>query len=99
MLSTQENQAFLTLNGIQTMSAQYSNLLFALPELEQLGIDVLRISPQSHHTEKVIDIFHQCLIKQEDISTGMEKLQRLTPMGTCNGYWHGEAGMRGVSNF
>lgn len=93
LLSTQENQAFLTLNGIQTMSAQYCNLLFSLPEFERLHIEVLRISPQSHHTEKVIDIFHKCLTKQEDVLQSMEKLQRLTPVGMCNGYWHGQAGM------
>lgn len=93
LLSTQENDAFLTLNGIQTMSAQYCNLLFSLPEFERLNIEVLRISPQSHHTEKVIDIFYHCLTKQQDISTGMEKLHRLTPVGICNGYWHGQAGM------
>jgi len=99
LLSTQENQAFLTLNGIQTLSAHYCNLLFALHEFEQLGVEVLRISPQSHHTEKVIDIFHHCLTKQIDLSDGIKKLQRLTPTGNCNGYWHGQAGLKCLPDF
>jgi hypothetical protein len=38
--------AFLTINGIQTMSAQTYNLLAQMPELLAMGIDIVRISPQ-----------------------------------------------------
>src|ERR1019366_10738355 len=45
-LATREGQPFLTLNGIQTQSAQTYNLVRELGELSPLGVDVLRISPQ-----------------------------------------------------
>jgi collagenase-like PrtC family protease len=87
-LSSQDDKPFLTLNGIQTQSARSYNLLPALDEMKSLGVDVLRISPQSRHTEKVIEIFHRCL--QDGVT---ESLSRLMPMGACDGYWYGHAGM------
>ena len=87
LLSTQENEPFLALNGIQTVSAKTCNLLTELPLLKQLKVDVLRISPQSTFTEKIVDAFHKAL-NDESLSD----LSRYTPLGTCNGYWHGTSG-------
>jgi collagenase-like PrtC family protease len=87
-LSSQDDKPFLTLNGIQTQSARSYNLLSALDEMKSLGVNVLRISPQSRHTDKVIEIFHRCL--QEGVTEG---LSRLMPQGTCDGYWYGGTGM------
>ncbi len=92
-LSSQEDQAFLTLNGIQTQSAQTYNLLPVLAEIKAMGVHVLRISPQSRHTNKVIDIFHRGLQESESVSEGMARLERLMPMGACDGYWYGKAGI------
>ncbi|MDM8564228.1 U32 family peptidase [Candidatus Halobeggiatoa sp. HSG11] len=92
-LFSQDNKPFLTLNGIQTQSAYTYNLLSVLPDIISLNVDVLRISPQSFHTEKVIEVFKNCLQKPEIISDEITKLQRITPIGSCDGYWHGNAGM------
>jgi hypothetical protein len=56
-------------------------------------VDVLRISPQSSHTETVIRLFHACL--QGDCSTdeAEKELTGLMLIGPCDGYWHGGAGM------
>lgn len=94
-LFSQDNKPFLTLNGIQTQSAYTFNLLSVLPDIISLGVDVLRISPQSHHTEKVIEIFNDCLQEPEAIPDGLTKMQHLMPMGSCDGYWYGTAGMDG----
>jgi hypothetical protein len=45
-LRTREGQPFLTINGIQTMSAQTCNLLAQVPEMLAMGVEVVRISPQ-----------------------------------------------------
>jgi len=92
-LSSQEDKAFLTLNGIQTQSACTYNLLPALTEIKGMGVEVLRISPQSRHTEKVIEIFHDCLMDQNNMTGGMNQLQRLIPTESCDGYWYGGKGM------
>jgi len=94
MLSTQENEKFLVLNGIQTQSAKTSNLILDLDELHQLNVDVLRISPASRHTEKIIDLFYKTLHESYPAKSANAELQKLMPAGgSCNGYWHGANGM------
>ncbi|MEN8108296.1 MAG: U32 family peptidase [Pseudomonadota bacterium] len=93
LLSTREDESFLVLNGIQTQSARTLNLISELDDLKQLQVDVLRISPQSRHTESIIEAFHACLLDSADIPEAVTELGKLMPVGPCNGYWHGEAGM------
>ncbi len=94
LLSTQEKEPFLTLNGIQTQSAKTSNLITELDDLIQHNVDVLRISPPSQHSEKIIDIFYQCLHHGYPLEQANNELQALMPTGgQCNGYWHGSSGM------
>ncbi|VAW78816.1 Uncharacterized peptidase U32 family member YhbV [hydrothermal vent metagenome] len=93
LLSTREDEAFLTLNGIQTQSAKTCNLVKDVDELVKLGVDVLRISPQSRHTERVIEIFRQTLNNTLSAQRAHTDLLPLAPEGYCDGYWHGTAGM------
>jgi len=92
MLATQEDQEFLVLNGIQTQSALTHQVLEQLPELEALGVDVLRISPQFDHTMEIIDIF-DAACNNKELSKLTDKLLELLPMGACNGYLVGQSGM------
>jgi O2-independent ubiquinone biosynthesis protein UbiV len=78
-LGTQEGQPFLAMNGIQTQSASRCNLLGELPGLCSLGVDVLRISPVSRHTERVIETFHHCLRQPADLPRGIAELGRAQP--------------------
>src|SRR3546814_12771547 len=57
LLPTRESQPFLVLNGIQTQSALVYNLINELQEMRDLGVDVLRISPQSQHTAQIAGLF------------------------------------------
>lgn len=93
MLRTQEDEPFLVLNGIQTQSARTHNLVNELDQLAGLGIDVLRISPQSSNTEQIIDTFHRCLQGRLTVEAAGNELQKLLLSGECDGYWHGQAGM------
>ena len=93
LLSTREEQPFLVLNGIQTQSARTLNLIGELDDLAALGVDVLRISPQSRHTEAIIRAFHACLHDRAAIPASITALDGFMPVGSCNGYWHGDAGM------
>lgn len=93
MLKTREDESFLVLNGIQTQSAKTQNLICDINDFIDLGINVLRISPQSRNTQQVIDIFDKCLrgkISSDDAETS---LQKYIMSGECDGYWHGQAGM------
>jgi len=96
-LSTREGQAFLTINGIQTQSAQTYNLLPELAELRALGVDVLRISPQAEGTETVVAAFADCLRGVREPITAAAALNVALPQGACNGYWQGQPGLRQVA--
>lgn len=96
LMSTREDQAFLCLNGIQTQSAQTQSLLAQLPALSELGVEVLRISPQSQHTVKIIDVFDRCRRGELPPDEGDRTLERYMPVGPCDGYWHGRAGLAQV---
>ncbi len=93
MLKAQDDTRFLALNGIQTQSAHTFNLLPELERMRELGVDVIRISPQSRFTDKIVDIFHRCLQREMSLEEGSTKLAPLLLVGACDGYWHGDAGM------
>ena len=87
LVNTREAQAFLTLNGIQTMSAQTSSLLAQMPELMAQGIDAVRISPQSAHTFDIVDAFDRARKGEPAADEGI-----WAPAGLVNGFWFGRAG-------
>lgn len=92
ILKTREDQDFLVLNGIQTQSALTHQVLESIPRLKELGVDVLRISPQSKHSFEIIEIFNTAL-KNPDPASQLQDLIDLLPLGACNGYLHEQAGM------
>jgi collagenase-like PrtC family protease len=88
-LKTREGQPFLTINGIQTMSAQSYNLLDEVPDMLKMGIDIIRISPQPQHMTAIIDAFDAARhgqITNPDTSEWDAE-------GLVNGYWFGDAGI------
>jgi collagenase-like PrtC family protease len=93
LLKTREDESFLVLNGIQTQSARTQNLIADIDDFISLGIDVLRISPQSQHTDKIIRLYHDCLHGDKSCSDAEAELRKYMPSGECDGYWHGQPGM------
>ena len=87
LVNTREGQAFLTLNGIQTMSAQTFSLLAQMPELLAHGIDAVRISPQPVHTFDIVDAFDRARGGQAAMDDG-----NWAAAGLVNGFWFGRAG-------
>lgn len=92
-LGTQEGEGFLTLNGIQTQSGLVCNLLTELSALEKLGVDVVRLSPQSQHMEQVITAFHDVIQGNAEPESAQKELSAVVGEEYCNGYWFGEPGM------
>jgi collagenase-like PrtC family protease len=93
LLETKESQAFLTINGIQTQSALVHTLIHALEDLRGLGVDVVRLSPQSRSMDQVVSAFRAVLDGRESADAAHQRLVPLMPAGPCNGYWHGRAGL------
>ncbi len=97
LLSTQESKPFLTLNGVQTQSAETCNLVAELPEMQRFGVDVARISPQSSGTFEIAEIFRAVLDGALDPHSASARLAAYAPHKSCNGYWYGRPGMDWVN--
>ncbi|KAA3622017.1 MAG: U32 family peptidase [Proteobacteria bacterium] len=93
-LATQEGQPLFAFNGIQTQSAQTCDLAPHVDVLVRLGVDRIRISPQSGHTGDVVDAFRAALDGDPEPA---RRLRRVMPVGPCDGYWRGEPGMLDTS--
>ena len=91
-VKTQEGDSFAQINGIQTQSAKVSNLFDRWKELQEAGIDVLRIVPVSAvDTIKAVNQLAAMMQGSE------ESEERLTGnYEFCNGYWLGVEGMKYV---
>jgi collagenase-like PrtC family protease len=93
LLQTRESKPFLILNGIQTQSSLVYNLLGDMAEMQALGVDVLRISPQSQHIEHVIELFDGARAGRFGSAEAMQRLTEWMPAEACNGYWNGKPGL------
>jgi len=91
VLATRDGEDFLVLNGIQTLSARSHHALNAVGELRRLGVDVLRVSPQSIVTFEVLDLFDAAR-SGGDAAELAARLEALLPGGVCSGYLYGRAG-------
>jgi collagenase-like PrtC family protease len=90
---TQEDAPFLTLNGIQTQSAQTHSLLGELDEVVARGAEVLRLSPQSVQMTRVIEAFDDVRHGRTAAAEASRRIAPFVPGGVCDGYWRGEAGI------
>jgi collagenase-like PrtC family protease len=93
LLNTQDDQRFLALNGIQTQSALTYALLDEIDDMRSLGVDLLRISPQSMHTLAIARAFHDALNKRRPTGDIEKELISYMPSGPCDGYWAGRPGL------
>ena len=89
-LKTREGQPFLSINGIQTMSAQNYCLLAEVPTMRELGIDIVRISPQKAAISEIIAAFDSAR-RGENPAVDT---QNWSENGLVDGYWFGDAGIR-----
>ncbi|MEJ2619851.1 MAG: U32 family peptidase [Candidatus Thiodiazotropha sp.] len=88
LLSTQDGDALLAINGIQTVSAKSCNLLPELAEIKRLQVDILRISPQYRNTDKIVNAYAHTLAGDQ-----AEDLEQYIPLSSCDGFWHGNSGI------
>jgi collagenase-like PrtC family protease len=94
LVNSQDNEPFLVFNGIQTQSAATSNLLTEIAQMVEMGVDVIRLSPQSRGMAEIVTAFHTVLEQPELVQQQLANIARFSGnAGFCNGYWHGEAGM------
>ena len=91
---TRDGNPLLVLNGTQTQSASTCNLVRELPAMAQLGVDIVRISPQSTHIAGIAVKFRDALQNPGEMAhAAASELDSFATGDTCDGYWHGSPGM------
>jgi O2-independent ubiquinone biosynthesis protein UbiV len=93
VLKTRESEEFLVLNGTQTQSARVYNLVDQLDDMQAMGVDVVRISPQANDTQDVIALFDQARARTLTPQEALARMEPLMPAQGCDGYWHGRPGL------
>ena len=91
-LSTRDHKIFLNLNGIQTQSASCTDLGAQLPELCNMGVDILRIQPQSQHMTDVVAAFD--IARSSNTLASVPASALPASAERSNGYWFGAPGMQ-----
>lgn len=84
-MNSREKARVFVLNGIQTMSGYQYNLINDVPAMRDIGVDVVRISPDSE----------DALIQLSRFKNQLKNFMHypLDQLNECNGYWHNIAGM------
>lgn len=82
---SQEDDELFTLNGIQTLSGRTYNLESELANMQTMGVDIARISPQADVTFEKVTQFRKAL-------AGSVNTIALSD-AECNGYWFKSPGM------
>ena len=88
-LKSREAQEVFRLNGISTLSGARYDLLHEVPEMQRMGVSVLRLSPEHQGMAAVVARFDQARRGQLPPADPLA----LVEAPPCNGYWYGAPGM------
>ncbi len=92
-LSTLDGRPFLAVNGIQTLSYEYLNLIHEVPELRAMGVSRFRLSPHSLDMVEVASIFHAVIdgrLASDEAAARLEAVKPAAPF--ANGFYYGKPG-------
>jgi collagenase-like PrtC family protease len=93
-LTTLDGTAFLRVNGTQTLSDTYANLVCELDELRAMGIGRFRLSPQDVDMVAVARTFRDVLAGSREPQAALDDLAQLAPgIAFSNGFFHGIEGV------
>jgi collagenase-like PrtC family protease len=91
LVSTQDGEPFLVLNGVQTQSARVQNLMPWIGDCIAMGVGVLRLYPQPEGMAQVVEAFAAAARE------GHGSVPESVSAGFCDGYWRGMPGMAHLS--
>jgi O2-independent ubiquinone biosynthesis protein UbiV len=90
---TLDDEAFVAINGIQTLSHACTNLTHEIPDLVELGVTHLRLSPHSAHMVEIAACYRRLLDGQLDAASARHEVARLSFSAPfANGFYHGVEG-------
>lgn len=93
VMQTRDKQPFLVLNGIQTQSALVYNLVAEVDTMRAMGVDVVRLSPQSSNMDEIIALVRAALDRALAPREAAQRMAPWMPDAACDGFWHGRPGL------
>ncbi|WP_339862971.1 ubiquinone anaerobic biosynthesis protein UbiV [Paremcibacter congregatus] len=97
-VDTMAGQNFLAINGLQTLSYSYCNLMAELPALTAMGIRDFRLSPHDVDMVRISRIYRERLDDQLSLDEANDALeQEMFAIEFSNGYYHGVAGREQIN--
>lgn len=98
-LSTLDGPPFLAVNGVQTLSYEYLNLIHEVPELRAIGVSRFRLSPHSVNMVEIASIFHNVLDGRLATQEAAVRLDTIKPSAPfSNGFYYGRPGYSWMPN-
>jgi collagenase-like PrtC family protease len=92
-LRTIDDRPFLSVNGVQTLSYDYLNLIRELAELRAMGVSRFRLSPHSCDMTAVASIFRSVLDGRINVEEAIARLAALNvSVPFSNGFYYGKPG-------
>lgn len=92
-LKTVTGQKFLVVNGVQTMSYPYLNLLGELEDMQSLGVNAFRLSPHTHDMVEVAKLFRAVADGKQSAAEASRWLWDMAPDAEmANGFYHHKPG-------
>ncbi len=99
VVDTLDDQSFLAINGVQTMSAQVHAVMVAPTEFIARGIRRLRLSPHTCDMVEVAQIYRSLAEGNQEPERARALLSELDlPGKLVDGYAHGHAGAEAVAS-
>lgn len=93
IVETLDHEPFLTINGVQTLSYAFCNLLREVGDLINIGVSSLRLSPHTCDMVAVAQLFRGVLDGRRDADEAFMLSRDICPSATfANGFVHGAAG-------
>ena len=92
-LSTLDDRKFLTVNGIQTLSYEYLNLVREVPALRKMGVSRFRLSPHTLDMVGIAKIFAGVVagrLASDEAAALLEAMKPDAPF--ANGFYYGKPG-------
>lgn len=88
-----DGRGFVAINGVQTLSYTYGNLIGDIDQLAAAGVRLLRISPHAADMVAVARLFREVIDRRLSAEEAEQKLTELMPAASySNGFLHGRPG-------
>lgn len=92
-VDTTDGQPFLSMNGVQTLSDTCASAAYQIDALHKIGVDALRLSPQSQGFAQVCTLYRQRLDGLIDAPTLSKALRDLSGDRLSDGFLTGKRGV------